>query len=184
MSLKERFPGLPRRTEEIIQNFRNLTTEEAIKLIEDCFDPTVESVVSNVIKGSTKLLANGGYSYVGLSDIDIVEAWAPRYKDNKGNEAQLSIDLRPVGQEVSIILTDNFLNLDLISPETGRKLKIPTSTLEYLLNSGIAINVKSHNPQFDCIYQTSVKILYNKPFGKKEYKRDDILYQEIKSMIG
>jgi len=184
MTLKDIFSNLPKRTSEIVQNSRYLTLEEAIKLIEDCFDPSIKPSVSDVIKGSTKLLANGGYRYVGLSDIDEVKVWAPRYIDGKGNQAQLSIELKPVCQKVSIELTDNFLNLDLVPPETARKLKVPIHPFEHLLSSGFVVDVKSYNPQFGCVYQTSVTILYYKPFGNRDYKRDNVLYQEIKSLIG
>jgi len=184
MTLKDIFSNLPQRTSQIVQKSRYLTPEEAIKLIEHCFDPSIKTSVSDVIKGSTRLLANGGYEYVGLFDIDRAKAWAPCYIDRKGNKAQLSIELKPLSQKVSIGLTDNFLNLDFIPLETARKLKVPIHPLEHLLNSGFAVDVKPNNPQFDCIYQTSVTILYYKPFGNREYKRDYVLHQEIKSLIG
>lgn len=151
------------------------TIDEAVVSLEEACNPRSKIHYGQVIEAVASLLMRKGY---GVKDLkpDAAEQSISLYFRNPDNLALLKMKTieKFEGQFSSrIMLSDNFLNLELLHERTKETLNV-----DQLLDAGIGVRLTV--PISLTVYQTSPRILTFKPYGSRDYRRNDVLYAQLR----
>jgi hypothetical protein len=183
MTLKAEYDWLLPFTQSLIIEAEKLTLQEAVDIInKEGYEDVAQIKPENLVRASSRLLTNRGYTYRGLADIDLYKHWIPIFRTSE-NEAMVCISLPVETIVTSFIMNDNFLDLQLIPEELARKFQTPhKNTQDYLLKGGFGMIVEQKDGK-KTFFQTPFRALTFKPYGTLDYEVDERIKKEIESGI-